>query len=142
MRYMQAVTAVFLTNGFVMLLMQYLPKSGDTKGYAVPCLALMCGTGLIFTLLQKGDFKQATTAKFRFGSVAAGLIAGLFWAAGLTTQVLAVPLVPGYILFPVIAGANTLLVTIISRYVFKEHIGRRGMIGIGLCVLAIVLLSV
>lgn len=141
MKYMQAVTAVFLTNGFVMLLMQYLPKSGVTDGYVVPCLALMCGTGMIFSFFVKGE-KQPEGSASKLGSVGAGLVAGLFWAAGLTTQVLAVPLVPGYILFPVIAGANTLLVTVASRYVFKEHIGRRGVIGIGLCVLAIVLFSV
>lgn len=141
MKYMQAVTAVFLTNGFVMLLMQYLPKSGATNGYAVPCLALMCGTGIIFTFLKKGEIPVNARVS-KLGSMIAGAVAGIFWAAGLTTQVLAVPLVPGYILFPVIAGANTLFVSVIARYAFKEHIGRRGMIGIGLCVLAIVLLSV
>ncbi len=137
MKYSHAVIGTFAMNGFGMLIMQYLAKY-DAK-YGVPCLALSCLTAFIFVAIfgEKAETHGAITA-----SVVTGLVAGLGWAGGLIWQMQAMSLVPGYILFPCIAGSCTLLVSVVSRFVFGEKIGVNGMVGIGFCVLAVVLLSV
>lgn len=136
MKYTHAVIGTFAMNGIGMLIMQYLAKY-DSK-YGVPCLALSCLTAFIFVILFG---KKAESNGALIASVITGLVAGLGWAGGLIWQMQAMGLVPGYILFPCIAGSCTLLVAVVSRFVFGEKLGTSGMVGIGFCVLAVVLLS-
>ncbi len=137
MNYSTAVFGTFLMNGLGMLVMQYLAKYNAK--YGVPCLALSCLTAFILTSL----FGEKTEGNGKIpASLLTGIIAGLGWAGGLVWQQQAISLVPGYIIFPTVAGVCTLMVSVVSRVVFHEEIGKEGAWGIGLCVLAVVLLSI
>ncbi|MHB1462422.1 MAG: hypothetical protein ACYC1M_14140 [Armatimonadota bacterium] len=138
MKYSHAVFGAFMMNGLGGLLIQYLAKQHPS--YGVPSLAISCFTAFIFTLVL-GEKVNESRASLPASTVV-GLLAGLGWAGGLVWQVQAISLVPGYILFPCIAGSCTLLVSVVSRFVFGEKIGVNGILGIGFCVLAVVLLSV
>lgn len=137
MKYAHAVFLTFAMNGLGGLVIQYVAKINPN--YGVPCLALSCLTAFILTILL-GEKTPSSSSSVAV-SVVVGLVAGLGWAGGLIWQVQAISLVPGYILFPCIAGCCTLLVSVVSRFVFHEKIGLNGIVGIGFCVLAVVLLS-
>lgn len=74
-------------------------------------------------------------------SLLIGVLGGFGTAVGLGTHMVAAGLLPAYIVFPVINGTTLMLVTLIGRIVFKEHIGPYGFAGIAAGAVAIGLLS-
>jgi len=74
-------------------------------------------------------------------NILVGAMGGLGSAFGLTANITAVRYIPGHIVFPVVNGGIILIVVLIGSTVFKEKVGKFGIIGILCGVGAIVMLS-
>lgn len=70
-----------------------------------------------------------------------GVAAGLCVIGTTVTMIAAAAVLPGVVVFPVFSGLSLLLVAMMGRIAFKEHIGPYGYMGIACGIAAIVLLG-
>mgnify|MGYP001134282485 CR=1 FL=1 len=134
MTYRRLMTAAFLLNGSLMVVTGAVGKLN--LGAYIPAV--------LFCVYAVGGVIGAVCV-YRAGkaiqpwSVAIGAMGGIGTAAGLSTQMAATVMLPGYIVFPVTSGGTLIVVALIGRFVLKEHIGPYGIAGIvaGACAIGL-----
>lgn len=136
MTYRRLMTAAFVLNGSLMVITGAVGKLNLAEHIPV---VLFCVYG-VGCLIGAVHVRRAGKA-LQLWSVAIGAIGGVGTAVGLSTQMAAAALLPGYIVFPVTSGGTLIIVALIGRFVLKEHIGPYGIAGIAVGAMAIALLS-
>lgn len=136
MTYRRLMTAAFLLNGSLMVFTGAVGKLNLAAYIPVVLFGVYvvgCVIGAVF-MRRAGKALQPW-------SVAIGALGGVGTAVGLSTQMAAAAMLPGYIVFPVTSGGTLIIVALIGRFVLKEHIGPYGIAGIVVGAMAIGLLS-
>jgi drug/metabolite transporter (DMT)-like permease len=130
------LAALFTADGLVMLaakvFREHMPQSENLPFQSAVFLsASFITTGLYY--LRK---PRVTPAALRFGAVlgAANLGNHLF-------LILALSVLPGAAVYPVIAAAEVGVLALAGTLVWKERVGLRGWLGIALAVLALILIQ-
>jgi multidrug transporter EmrE-like cation transporter len=130
------LAAAFILNGVGSIGMKMLSQL-KVKGVTPVALAVLYGVAAVAAtiVLMSGPWK------FQGKSLVMGLAAGLFSCLGLSTSMLALSLLPAYIVFPVSSGGTILMVAIIGRFAHGEKLGPCGIVGLVAGLAAIVLLA-
>ena len=100
-------------------------------------LLIMYGTGAIMSLAYTISGRKRIEGK----AVSIALLGGLGTAVGMSSNMTAAAILPGYVVFPLVNGGTLVLVAVIGRLVFKERIGAFGVAGILAGIASIILLS-
>src|SRR6476661_9943224 len=119
------VFIAFLANGTAQFLQKYLHVIG-LGAYQKPALITLYAAGAIFALLLLLGFHGRITRI----EMLYGLGVGLASYAGNAALLRALGELPAYIVFPMVVGGPILTVAILSHFLFREHLGTPGKIGI------------
>lgn len=137
-KWLRLMLLAFVANGFGPFGLKVIAQKGLSDHYRFQYLFSWYAGGLAFGLAaflaSRGRFMAKDLV------MAIGIGAGSF--GGQLFSVLALEQkVPGYIVFPITTGGNLFLVAAAGLVLFREKIGRYGVAGIVMGMLAIVLLS-
>jgi len=136
MTYRRLIAAAFVLNGMLMVITQSIGKLHLTA-YIPVVLFCVYGVGCVIGAIYMRRSGRAVQP----WSVAIGAMGGIGTAVGLSTHMAAAAMLPGYIVFPMVSGGTLIIVALVGRFVFKEHIGPYGIAGIVAGACAIGLLS-
>lgn len=136
MTYRYLIAVSFVLNGLSMVCTQIVGKIGLAAHIAVVLffMYVVAGSMAFIHVLRVG--KPIETR-----SISVGLVAGMGTAVGLSANMAAASVLPGYVVFPIINGGTLLIVAVVGTIVFRERIGPYGIAGIVAGVCAIGLLS-
>lgn len=131
------VVLAFLSNGTFMIIMRMFDRFGkDSSLYSF--VFIMFGVGLAMALLFFLTGERKVTRR--------GVIIGSgLGFCGLLAVVLileSLRAVPGVVVFSVVSGGNPALAAILIHVIFREKLGMREFVGIGIGCSGIVLLSI
>jgi drug/metabolite transporter (DMT)-like permease len=126
-----------VANGLAQFLQSYLHTAGlgDRKASALFLMYLAAdvfAAGLMIALRGRISKLEACV----------GALLGIASYVGNYAVLQALGSVPGYVVFPLIAGGPVLIVAILSNVLFRERLPQRVKIGIGCGAAAIVLLTI
>ncbi len=136
MTYRRLMLASFIFNGLTMICTQAVGKIGLQHFIPVVLFFVYAVAGLIALVYMMRE-KKPIEGK----SIVIGAIGGIGTAVGLSANMAAASVLPGYIAFPIINGGTLLMVALVGRVAFKEKIGPYGIAGIVVGACAIGLLS-
>ncbi|MHC4664143.1 MAG: hypothetical protein ACYS8W_20970 [Planctomycetota bacterium] len=132
------LAALFIANGFAKLVMKVFEKNCP-EGELAAFMTILFFSAAIMT----GIWIVAARRKITKGDLAYGAIAGV--PNMLTGALLVLALVEladaGAVAFSVWDAGTVLVLTILSVSVWKEKLGRRGVIGIALAIIALLLIN-
>jgi len=130
------LAALFLADGLVMVPAKVFQESLPLD-QALPFQAVLFVTAfLVATLLYHLRREQVSRPALSWG----GLL-GLANLGNYLFLVLALTALPGAVVFPVIAAGEVGLMALAGFLVWRERVGRKAWLGIGLAVLALVLVQ-
>lgn len=134
MTYRRLISAAFIFNGLTMICTQAVGKLGLT-GFIPVVLFFVYAIAGLMALVHMSRERKPIEGK----SIVIGALGGIGTAVGLSASMAAASVLPGYIAFPVISGGTLLIVALVGRMVFKEHIGPYGIAGIvaGACAIGL-----
>lgn len=136
--WMRLMLIAFVANGLGPFGLKIMAEKGLSESYHFQYLLWWYAGGFVFCLaafLIERVCLQPREVVMAFG-IGAGSFGGqLFSLMALEKGV------PGYIVFPVTTGGNLFLVAAAGVFLFRERIGKYGIAGILVGVLALVLLS-
>ncbi|MCL2367464.1 MAG: EamA family transporter [Oscillospiraceae bacterium] len=95
---------------------------------------------LLFIVVFLCKRRKKGPVPFRRPEIILGCLMGLPNAFSNVFQIMALETVPASILFPTLAAGSLLIITLISL-AFKENLGPRKLIAIGLCIVSLVLVN-
>jgi drug/metabolite transporter (DMT)-like permease len=136
--WLRLMMIAFFANGIGPFGLKIMAEKGLSEAYHFQYLLWWYGGGLIFCL---GAFLLSRRRMYgREVAAAFGIGAGSFGGQLFSLMALEKG-VPGYIVFPITTGGNLFLVAAAGVFFFRERVGRYGIAGIFVGVLALVLLS-
>jgi multidrug transporter EmrE-like cation transporter len=125
-------------NGFALLGAKVLAEAGLGVRYSSHYLAAWYGCGFLLALAMSA--RRVSRPYLRETIIGAGM--ALMSFLGQACLVGAVSNgAPGYVVYPVIAGATIFLVALAGRLIFRERVGPYGIAGIACGIAAVVILS-
>ena len=136
--YLRYMSLAFASNGLGAFGLRILAGAGLGQVNEIQYLAMWYSAGLILALwayLRRHGLPDRRELVIGFGMACCSLCGQLGMALSLSAGV------PGFIVFPVATGGGLLLVVIVGRTIYGEPMGRRGILGITVGVLAMVLLA-
>ena len=136
--WLRLMLIAWFTNGLAQFGLKVLTAAGLAGAFKYQYLVAWYLIGFALSLV----FVLGRSAKPAAAEVAIG--AGLAVCSVVGQACLAMALAsgaPGYIVFPVTSGANIFLVAAAGFLLFRERVGRAGLMGIALGMLSIVILS-
>jgi len=136
MIYRRLISAAFVFNGLTMVCTQAVGKVGLREFIPIVLFFVYAVAGLM-ALVHMYQQRKPIEAK----SVVIGALGGIGTAVGLSANMAASAVLPGYIAFPIINGGTLLMVALVGKVVFRERIGPYGIAGIIAGACAIGLLS-
>lgn len=136
--YIRFMAIAFLTNGLGAFGLRVLAGDGLGDITELQYLILWYTAGFVTALVAYVMTSQRPNLKeFVIGSGMA--VCSLFGQIGMALSLSNG--VPGFIVFPVATGGGLLFVVVVGRTVFREPMGLLGSLGVGVGVLALVLLA-
>ena len=136
MTYRQLIALAFLLNSILAIGTKAVSEFGMAESIPM-VLLIMYGTGAIMSLAYTISGRKRIEGK----AVSIALLGGLGTAVGMSSNMTAAAILPGYVVFPLVNGGTLVLVAVIGRLVFKERIGAFGVAGILAGIASIILLS-
>lgn len=136
MTYRHLIALAFLLNSILVIGTKAVSEFGMTESIPM-VLLIMYGTGAIMSLAYTISGRKRIEGK----AVSIALLGGLGTAVGMSSNMTAAAILPGYVVFPLVNGGTLVLVAVIGRLVFKERIGAFGEAGILAGIASIILLS-
>ena len=136
MTYRQLIALAFLLNSILAIGTKAVSEFGMAESIPM-VLLIMYGTGAIMSLAYTISGRKRIEGK----AVSIALLGGIGTAVGMSSNMTAAAILPGYVVFPLVNGGTLVLVAVIGRLVFKERIGAFGVAGILAGIASIILLS-
>ncbi len=131
------VVLAFFLNGTLMVIMQIFNRFGkDSSVYSF--VFIMFTVGLAMTLLFFLVGERSATRR----GVIIGFGLGICALLAMILQLKSLKTVPGIVVFSVVNGGNPALAAILIHAIFREKLGIREFLGIGIGCSGIVLLSI
>ncbi len=128
---------LFLVDGLVMSAAQvfrhHMPQ-GENFPFQVAIFISAFVVTSVFYFLRR---RQLSRSELSYGA-----LLGIANLGNYLFLVLALALLPGVVVYPVVAGAEVGLLTLAGTIVWRERIGVRSWLGIGLAVIALVLVQI
>jgi drug/metabolite transporter (DMT)-like permease len=144
LRWILFCIASFLGNGFVMTITkwhQVLLPGEEMKEFLTIAFGTAAVLSLVFFLIYFYAKKQIVFTLTKIPILSIVLITGIVTAYGNQLIVYLASRIPSVIQFPAINGGIVILSTIASTFIFKDKLTRNALAGIGLGIVALVLLS-
>ncbi len=128
---------LFLVDGLVMVpaqvFRQHLPQDENWPFQALVFVAAFLVTTIIYHLSKQ----RVTQQSLGYGSLLGACNLGNY-----LFLVLALTVLPGVVVYPVIAAGEVGLMALAGALIWRERVGARSWVGIGLAVVALVLIQV
>jgi multidrug transporter EmrE-like cation transporter len=135
MKYGYLITITFILNAQYSIANKIMATRPKEVALYMVIMYIAATLGALFIVRhQKSRFEKR-------GAII-GVIAGCCVILTTVTMIAAAATLPGFVVFPVFSGLSLLLVALMGRIVFKEHIGPYGYLGIACGIAAIILLSI
>ena len=127
----------FVANGLCLLVGKMLTESG-LGNFILLYLLIFYAIGFLWSFSLCLKKRIAPDRK----GVLIGTGAGISSFSGSLFLLLALKKVPGSIVFPIAIGGNLVTVSLLAAFIFRERLGRRGILGIISGIAGLILLSI
>jgi drug/metabolite transporter (DMT)-like permease len=138
MKWLRLMLAAMIANGFALVGAKVLSEAGLASTYQYQYLFGWYASGLVAALLYSARDLSLPRAKEIL--IGAGMASMSFIGQICLVRALAGG-APGYLVFPIVSGANVLFVAIAGVILFKERLGWYGSAGIFCGLLSVIILS-
>lgn len=138
MKWLQLMLSAMVANGFALVGVKVLAEAGLAADHQYQYLVAWYVSGLVVALLYSArHLSNVWTKEVLLGAAMA--------SASFIGQICLVLALgggaPGYLVYPIAAGANVLFVAILGVVLFRERLGAYGVAGILCGLLSVVILS-
>lgn len=134
MKYSYLISITFVLNALYSIANKIMATRQDEVVVYMIVMYLAATTGAYLTVKHQ-------KSRFEKHGALIGALAGCCVIGTTITMIAAAALLPGVVIFPAMSGLSLLIVALLGRIVFKEHIGPYGYMGILCGIIAIVLLG-
>lgn len=131
------IIVAFFLSGMLMVFMRMFDTLG--KGSSLySFLLIIFGVGFIVAFMAGLRKKIVFTRK----EIIVGAVIGLCSVLAFVFMLKSLTILPGVVVFPVVGGGNPILAVILIHVIFREKLGIKEILGIGVGCSGIILLSI